>query len=52
MKRLNDNELKEINGGAISAAWLTAIVRGINSILDLGRSIGTALRRIQTGKLC
>lgn len=52
MKRLNDNELKEVYGGAISASWVTAIVRGINSILDLGRSVGTALRRIQTGKLC
>ena len=52
MKKIKDAKLKQIEGGAISASYLTAIVRGINSILDLGRSIGTAIRRIQTGKLC
>jgi len=49
---INNNELKQIIGGTITATFLGYIVRGINSILDLGRSIGTAIRRIQTGKLC
>ena len=49
---LEIQELKSINGGAITAAYLTAIVRGVNTILDLARSIGTAIRRIQTGNLC
>jgi len=52
MKKITDEKLKQIEGGAISASYLTAIVRGVNAILDLGRSIGTAIRRIQTGNLC
>ena len=49
---ITDEKLKQIEGEAISASYLTAIVRGVNAILDLGRSIGTAIRRIQTGNLC
>lgn len=49
---LRDDELKNIEGGAITASWISAIAKGINSILDLGRSLGSAIRRIQTGRLC
>ena len=50
--RLEDRELMDIVGGAISASMISAVVRGINSILDLERSIGTAIRRLQNGKIC
>ena len=37
MKKLSVNELKQIEGGInITASLLTSIVRGINSLLDLG----------------
>lgn len=49
---LEVKELKSINGGAFTAAYLTALVRGVNTILDVARSIGTAIRRIQSGNLC
>ncbi len=52
MKNLNVNELKNINGGGISSAFITAIVRGVNTILDISRSLGSAIRRIQSGNLC
>ena len=52
MKKIDTFELQNIYGGSISAALLTGIVRGINSILDLGRSLGTAVRRIQSGQMC
>lgn len=52
MKKIEEGNLKKIKGGGISAAYITAIVRGINTIIDLGRALGTALRRIQTGTLC
>lgn len=53
MRKLNNNELKQIEGGVnITASLLTGIVRGINSLLDLGRSLGSAIRRIQFGQLC
>ena len=53
MKKLSVNELKQIEGGInITASLLTSIVRGINSLLDLGRSFGSAIRRIQYGQMC
>ena len=50
--QIGKNELLNISGGAISASYITAIVRGINSLLDLGRSFGTAIRRILSGTIC
>lgn len=50
---LNRNQLLNIVGGfSISGTLINAFVRGINSILDLGRSIGTAIRRMQNGNIC
>lgn len=45
MKR---DELISTVGGAtrfISASLLNSIIRGLNTILELGRSLGTAIRR-------
>ena len=52
MKKIKKTELKKINCGGISASFITSLVRAVNSLLDLGRSIGTAVRRIQTGTIC
>ena len=52
MSQIEEKELKNIIAGSISASFITAIVRGINSVLDLGRSLGTAIRRITTGQKC
>ena len=52
MKELNKQELLQISGGAISGSLINAFIRGISTILDLGRSLGTAIRRIQTGQFC
>ena len=53
MRRLQNDELLKIVGGInITGAFLTSIYKGINTILDLGRSFGSALRRIGTGSMC
>ena len=53
MKKLTNKQLATINGGInISGTLINAFVKGINSFLDLGRSIGTAIRRVRTGNLC
>lgn len=50
---LNRRELFSIVGGiSISGTLINAFVRGINAILDLGRSLGTAIRRIRSGSIC
>lgn len=47
-------ELIMIVGGGttISGTLLNSIVRGINALLDLGRSLGTAIRRIGSNSIC
>lgn len=50
--KLTNKELNTIIGGALTAAYITALVRGVTSIVDLGRSLGTILRRMKTKKLC
>lgn len=53
MEKLKTNELLQIVGGiSISAALINSLVRGANLILEIGRSVGSAIRRGQTGKIC
>lgn len=52
MIQLQKTELLNINGGSISGNMINAFSKAINTILDLGRSMGTAIRRIVTGNLC
>lgn len=52
MIKLEKQELINIEGGAISASFINALARGLNTILDLGRSVGTAVRRLYSGKIC
>ncbi|MDD2434867.1 MAG: hypothetical protein PHO63_01280 [Bacilli bacterium] len=50
---LTKSELLLIEGGlSVSGTLINSFVRGINVFLDLGRSVGTAIRRIQGNKLC
>jgi len=54
MRKLTDSELLDIKGGTnfISASFITAITRAGNLLLDLGRSLGTSIRRIVTDNVC
>lgn len=52
MKRLEKNELLIINGGGFSAALLNAISRAGSLILELGRSVGSSIRRFMTNTIC
>lgn len=52
MRKLNKEQLMKVTGGSISATLLNALVRGANVFLDVGRSIGTAIRRFLSGKKC
>lgn len=52
MEKLSNNELLDIRGGAISGTLISSIVRGIGVIVDIGRAIGTAIRRLNENKMC
>lgn len=48
----NDDLLNVVGGTSISGTLISSITRGINTILDLGRSLGTAIRRIGSNNVC
>ncbi len=53
MKKINKEQMKKVTGGFnITASFITALVRGINSVMDVGRSLGTSIRRATSGKFC
>lgn len=52
MRKLNKEELLNISGGGISASLLNAISRAVSTLMDLGRSLGTSIRRSISGKVC
>lgn len=49
---LTTKELEQIKGGSISAALFNAIARLTNTIYEIGRGVGSSLRRIITKTLC
>lgn len=53
MKELTKKELFKIQGGAsITGTMISAVTHGINTILDFGRSLGTAIRRLGSNNVC
>lgn len=53
MKKISNEELQTIMGGIdFTGAMISSLVRGIKTLLDFGRSIGTAIRRVSENKLC
>ena len=51
--KLKNKELKQIKAGAsISASLINSLVRGYNSFLDIGRYLGSSVRRIVGGNVC
>lgn len=53
MKELTKKELQSVSGGfSFNATFLNAISRGVNVILDLGRSLGSSIRRAVGNNLC
>ena len=49
--KLSNEELISIYGGA-SATFINAIVKGISLLIDLGKSLGSVIRRISSGETC
>ena len=51
---MTNEELLNTTGGAagLSATLLNAISRGIQTVYDLGKACGTALRMLFSGKKC
>lgn len=50
---LEKEELLSIYGGVNwNSTFINALVRGANLFLEIGRSVGSAARRLINGKVC
>lgn len=52
MIELDKKDLLSIEGGKVSASLINSVLRGASLILELSRSLGTAIRRITSRKTC
>ena len=50
--QLNNKELINIIGGGISGSLFAVISKAVNSILEVGRALGSALRRMFKKRYC
>ena len=49
---LKKEQLKNINGGGITSAMINAVSKAVNTLYELGKQTGSALRRIVKNKYC
>lgn len=56
MKELNKDELLKTEGGSVESILngtiLSTLVKGATVFFDIGRSLGSAVRRIFSGNIC
>ena len=53
MENLKCDELLNVSGGSnISGTLINALAKGVSTIYDIGRSLGTAIRRIGSNNIC
>ena len=50
--KLNKEEMKKIDGGGITSAMLNAISKAVNTVYQLGRQTGSAIKRILQKSHC
>jgi len=49
---INNNELMTINGGSTSTTIINTVIKVINAALEMGRTIGTIIKRKVSKKNC
>lgn len=49
---LQKNEMTMITGGGLTSAMLNAISKAVNTVYDLGKQLGSSIRRMVTNQYC
>ena len=52
IKELKENEMMNIDGGTISATFISAIAKVVEILFEIGKETGSAIRRLTTGSYC
>jgi len=51
--QLNNEKMKQIDGGAsITSAMINALSKAVNTLYELGRQTGSAIRRLVNNSYC
>ena len=50
--KLNKEEMLKVDGGAITSAMINAISKAVNTLYELGRQTGSAIRRLVKNSYC
>lgn len=49
---LTNEELVLIKGGGVTAAFVTALIKVYDTIYEIGRAVGSAIRHITSNNYC
>lgn len=52
MKELNNNELLNVEGGAVNSSLISTLVKGSTVFFEIGRSLGSSFRRLISSRTC
>lgn len=50
--KLTAKEMEKINGGGLTSAFINSLSKAINTVYQLGKQTGSALRRLVSGNYC
>lgn len=50
--KIENNELINITGGAITSAMITSVVRLFTTVIDFGKMVGSSIRRAVSKNYC
>ena len=49
---LSENECRKVKAGSITGTLLSAVTKVVSSIFDIGRALGSSIRRISSKSSC
>ena len=52
MKQINNEEMKKVKGGGVTATMINAVMRTVSTMFTMGQAIGSAIRRAVRGSYC
>ena len=52
MKKLTNQEMSLVSGGASYTTVFNTILKAINNLFSIGQAVGSAIRRAKVGKYC
>jgi len=49
---LSNKDLCKITGGSIAASLVSEFIKGVSVIIDIGKMLGSAIKRITSNRQC